>query len=323
MTTPDERHSQRISSPFEARWERIREPFTLAMTPHRLSSDALFNLGATAIGLATWLQQKTTKTPFFLGLNGPQGSGKTTLAAALSWVLEHQDGRRCAVLSLDDLYKTRAERAVMAATIHPLVITRGVPGTHDVHLGLRVFDQLMAATAHSETPLPQFDKHRDDRSPAKDWPRFKGRPDIVIFEGWFVGAYPENLSALDSPVNDLEALEDSKGDWRRYANDALARDYPPLFERLNALIVLVIPAFDKVFEWRLLQEQKLKDMALQDPRGVMDVGAMNRFIQHFERLTRHTQRTLKESADIILELDTQHRITQTSLNRLNEGNPSR
>ena len=71
MTTPDERHSQRISSPFEARWERIREPFTLAMTPHRLSSDALFNLGVTAIGLATWLQQKTTKTPFFLGLNDP------------------------------------------------------------------------------------------------------------------------------------------------------------------------------------------------------------------------------------------------------------
>ena len=320
MPTPDWPDSLLLRQTLESRWETIREPFTIAMASHHLSLDALFNLGTTAIGMAAWLQQRTTQTPFFLGLNGPQGSGKTTLAAALSWILEYLHGRRCAVVSLDDLYKTRAEREVMAATIHPLFMTRGVPGTHDVALGHRVFDQLMAAGPKSETPLPHFDKRLDDRSPTKDWPLFVGRPDIIIFEGWCVGAFPETLTALDQPINDLETHEDSEGHWRRYANEALGRDYQTLFERLNALIVLRIPAFDKVFEWRLLQEQKLKDTAPQGLPGLMDEKAIDRFIKHYERITRHTQWTLPERADMVLELDTHHRIARVTLKHLDQSN---
>src|SRR5690606_26489272 len=67
-----------------------------------------------------------------VGVSGCQGSGKTTLASLLVLLLREMLGLRCINLSIDDFYLTRAERQQLAATVHPLLATRGVPGTHDV-----------------------------------------------------------------------------------------------------------------------------------------------------------------------------------------------
>jgi D-glycerate 3-kinase len=76
-----------------------------------------------------------------IGINGTQGSGKSTLADYLCTMLGEQ-GLNCVSLSLDDFYLTRAERETLAAEVHPLLKTRGVPGTHDVSLALQTIDSL-------------------------------------------------------------------------------------------------------------------------------------------------------------------------------------
>src|SRR6187397_1657911 len=99
--------------------------------------------------------------PRVIGINGAQGSGKTTLCRFLEALLvEHN--LRTVTLSLDDLYLTRAERQDLAMHEHPLFATRGVPGTHDVALGEAILDDLLAGRTAA---LPRFDKSVDDRAP--------------------------------------------------------------------------------------------------------------------------------------------------------------
>ncbi|WP_255210702.1 hypothetical protein [Methylogaea oryzae] len=169
-----------------------------------------------------------------LGINGGQGSGKSTLCEFLRLILEQGFGLRVAGLSIDDIYKTRAEREQLAKTVHPLLLTRGVPGTHDVELGLGVIDALKQAEAGDSVAIPSFDKARDDRRQLDEWPRFRGKADVVVFEGWCVAAKPQDEIELAQPVNRLEAEEDADGRWRRYVNQQLQGAYTELFGRLDA-----------------------------------------------------------------------------------------
>jgi D-glycerate 3-kinase len=246
------------------------------------------------------------RRPFVLGLCGPQGSGKSTLAALLRMLLE-ADGVSVATLSIDDFYLTRAERAGLAERVHPLLATRGVPGTHDVELAIRT----LAALGNEDTvPLPSFDKARDDRAPEERWRRVQAPVDCVIFEGWCVGAKAQNDAALLEPVNDLERTEDHDGRWRRYVNDRLRDDYRPLFERLDALMLLSADSFERVFEWRAEQERKLRERLAQDGGAtdrVMNDAQLRRFIAHYERLTRHILVEMPHRADIVIELDAARR----------------
>jgi len=75
-----------------------------------------------------------------LGISGTQGSGKSTLAALLQFLLQ-QNGLRVVCLSLDDFYLTRKERRQLADTVHPLLMTRGVPVTHDISLAISIIQQ--------------------------------------------------------------------------------------------------------------------------------------------------------------------------------------
>lgn len=236
--------------------------------------------------------------PLVIGVCGAQGSGKTTLCLFLEQWLRRECGLNVATVSLDDLYLTRAERRRQAQSVHPLLATRGVPGTHDVGLGLRLLDDLTSASG--SVALPRFDKATDDRAPAADWPLAETPVDIVLFEGWCVGARPQDAAALREPVNDLEALEDPDALWRRYVNDRLGGDYAGLFARLDALVLLRVPSFDKVLEWRGLQEQKLT--------GDVDAGQMRRFVSHFERLTRHVLATMPAYADAVIDVHGDHRL---------------
>jgi len=247
--------------------------------------------------------------PLSLGICGAQGSGKSTLAAALAALLGAR-GLTVAALSLDDFYLTRAERAQLARDVHPLLATRGVPGTHDVPLATRTFAQLAKA---GDTALPSFDKAIDDRRDPAQWPRVRGPADVVLFEGWCVGARPQTAAALATPINALERDEDAGGQWRRTVNDALAGPYRPLFDGFDRLLLLQAPSFEVVFEWRREQEQKLaRKLAASggDGNALMDEAQLARFIAHYERLTRHILEEMPARADILFTLDSRRHLTR-------------
>jgi D-glycerate 3-kinase len=229
--------------------------------------------------------------PLIVGVNGGQGSGKSTLCKFLE-VLLVEHNQRGITLSLDDLYLTRAERTKLAEDIHPLFATRGVPGTHDVALGMAVLDALIEGRP---VVLPRFDKVADDR--AAEGTPVEQRVDVILFEGWCVGAAPQPAAALRQPVNRLEAEEDADGVWRREVNRRLATDYAELFARIDLLVMLKVPDFDAVHAHRRRQEQRL------GPRpAVMDEAALDRFLAHYQRLTEWMFAQMPERADILVEI---------------------
>lgn len=244
--------------------------------------------------------------PLVVGVNGGQGSGKSTLALFLKLLLAEAHGLKTAVLSLDDLYLTRAERMALAETVHPLLITRGVPGTHDVGMGMRLLDQLASFEA---VQMPHFDKAQDDRAPEASWAAVVGPVDIILFEGWCVGATAKDVAALGTPVNALERDEDPDGTWRTFVNAQLAGPYAALFARLDHLVMLKVPNFESVEAFRTLQETKLRDKASVGS-GLMDDAAIRRFIMHYERLTRHMLAEMPARAEVVMELDDKQTITR-------------
>ena len=270
------------------------------MSPEQLIADRL----------AEALAQAGTR-PLVVGICGAQGSGKSTMAAALA-----RRFPRTATLSLDDLYLTRAERAALAQNEHPLFRTRGAPGTHDVALGIETIDALRAGNA---VRLPRFDKARDDRALSATWPEASASCDLVIFEGWCVGAIPQPEEALAAPVNDLERADDPDGRWRRAVNAALAGSYQTLFARLDMLILLAAPDWETVGRWRQEQEDGLRQAG--DGAGVMDEAAVARFIQHFERLTRHILEEMPDRADMVLRLSADRHAVQSTAATPRNGLP--
>lgn len=253
-------------------------------------------------------QAATARQPVVVGINGCQGSGKTTLARFLRHILESEHGLRCAAFSIDDLYHSPATRQQLAGEVHPLFITRGPPGTHDVDLGHGVLDALSQG---GSTRIPAFDKATDDRWPVEHWARFDGRPALIFFEGWCVGCPPQSAAQLVDPVNALERKEDPQGIWRSYANRQLAGPYRELFDRIDTLLMLKAPAFECVFDWRWQQEQQLAadpSRRSADRAQLMDRHGLRRFIAHYERLTRHMLDVLPDLADDLIPLAADHRM---------------
>lgn len=284
--------------------QRIRPAFRAKLREERLDLTLEDVLCRVYLPLAAWTQRhKQPGKALVLGVNGAQGCGKSTLCEFLKLILREAYGYNVAGFSLDDLYKTRAERQTLAREIHPLFATRGVPGTHDVDLGLRTLRALAAPDA-GPVALPAFDKAEDDRRPPAEWPLFQGPADVVIFEGWCVGSRPQAGSALCEPANDLERREDQFGIWRRHVNRQLETSYAQLFAQLDLLIFIQVPDMDCVLRWRGLQEAKLGAATpLADPQ------ALRRFIMHYERLTRHNLEDLPGRADLTLYLNENHRLT--------------
>jgi D-glycerate 3-kinase len=239
---------------------------------------------------------------FILGLCGAQGSGKSTAASLLQSRLE-ASGTQTAVLSLDDFYLPREARRRLADTVHPLLATRGPPGTHDVGLGLQVLDALGDGRA---VRLPRFDKAHDDRCPPAAWAPVDRRVELIIFEGWCVGALPQPPGELSAPINALERLEDADGRWRRWINGQLAGAYRDLFGRLDALVLLAAPDVSVVARWRTEQEHALS--ARSGGTAIMTDAQVERFVQHFERITRHILHEMPSRADLVLRLDEERRV---------------
>jgi D-glycerate 3-kinase len=234
-----------------------------------------------------------------IGISGAQGCGKSTLVGHLTAQLE-ASGVRMATLSLDDLYKTRAERLRIAAEVQPLFATRGVPGTHDVALGLETIAALKRGEA---APLPRFDKGADNRAPRSAWPLAPADTQVLLVEGWCLGARPQDDVTV--PVNALEADEDPQALWRNHANTALAGEYQNLFARIDPLILLAAPCWEVVAQWREQQEAELR---AKGGAAVMSPAEVTRFIQHYERLTRWILEEMPGRADLTVRLDPDRRI---------------
>lgn len=244
-----------------------------------------------------------------IGINGAQGAGKTTFSKLLKVVLEQKFGMKVVQLSIDDFYLSRAEREELAKSVHPLLITRGVPGTHDVRMAESVLSSLSSAQESSVTIIPRFNKAMDDPYPQSQWDRFVGRPNVVLFDGWFMGAIEQKETELLSPVNDLEKLEDPYCIWRRYVNGQLKDNYKSLFDKIDLLVMLKVSSFDKVYEWRLLQEEKLRIVtANKENKRVMSKDELVRFISHYERLTKFILKEMPSRADMLFNVSNDHRI---------------
>ena len=258
--------------------------------------------------------RSTTGRSIAVGISGAQGSGKTTFVRFLSKWLSRRMQLSAVCVSLDDAYLTKAQRRRLARRAHPLLATRGVPGTHDVPLAHRVLDALTHPGAARQFTVPAFDKATDDRVSEQDWRRVDAPADVVLFEGWCVGAWPQTPESLSDPVNQLEAAQDRDAAWRTGVNERLRTDYAELFARLDLLVMLRVPSFERVLEWRSLQEQKLRERLRARPRvdarppGMSDAEIAN-FVQHYERLTRHMLKTMPDYADAVIDIDENHRMT--------------
>ncbi len=189
-------------------------------------------------------------------------------------------------ISIDDVYLTRAEREALARDVHPLLLTRGPPGTHDLPLLDRLVKRLSTAGPDDETAIPDFDKRGDDRWPPARWRRVRGRPAAILIDAWLLGARAQSPAELAAPINHLERREDSDGVWRGWVNDQLAGPYGDCFARFDAIVHLQAPSFDVVLDWRCEQEADLLGVAPAELPAA-ERARLAVFIQHYERITRH------------------------------------
>ncbi|MDX1598308.1 MAG: hypothetical protein R3295_06570 [Marinobacter sp.] len=297
-----------------------------------LPSSYVRTVEQTIVPLARHIQAlvRTGKQPIIVGIHGAQGTGKSTLTLFLKEILQAVYDCRTVNFSLDDIYLTRAEREHLADTVHPLLATRGVPGTHDLALGQKLINQLTQAGPTDRTPVPVFDKSMDDRSPKELWPEFEGRPDVVLVEGWCVAATPaKNPDELVAPVNALEREEDPQGIWRRYVDECLQGAYRTFFDQLDSLIMLQAPSMDCVLEWRTLQEHKLarrqrgapEEGKNQKPLRIMNDDQVARFIMHYERITRRCLAELPSRADVVIEVAEDHSLGLPSFRKVDGDMP--
>lgn len=250
---------------------------------------------------------KHSSTPCIVAINGSPGSGKTTLSLLLQHILLCSQ-QRATILSLDDCYKTKAERRHLAHTVHPFLRHRGVPGTHDSDLATNTLSQLQSLTTDYAIPLPRFDKTTDDRQPQKTWPIITGPLDIILFEGWCLGITPQTEQALVTPVNQLEETKDAEGIWRRYVNTQIQDD--PLFSiDIPHYIYIQVDNFEQVIQNRCEQEKNLTD--LHPSYTPTSDQHMRHFLQLFQRLVTHLDDTMPSQAEIMISSDHNRHYTYT------------
>lgn len=235
--------------------------------------------------------------PVLIGVAGAQGSGKTTACQ----LLEMSNRPRFANFSIDDVYLDTEQRAELAARTHPLFVTRGPPGTHDIALARRTIAALMRAGADDETPIPRFDKIADRMKPRAAWPVFKGRPEAILIDAWCLGALPVPPSP---PLNAVEE-EDTNGRWREIQNEFLRESYADWFAEFDAIVYLQAPNWDIVRRWRGQQEVTLRGRALTDAEEAW----IDRFIQHYERITR-SMIAGGVMASVVVQLDVERNVIE-------------
>ena len=275
---------------------------------NKSKSSKIKNLKKIYIPISFWINNKCKKKgrTLILGLSGSQGSGKTKVTGILQIILKKFFKKNIYIISIDDFYKTLRDRNRMSQQKHSLFKTRGVPGTHDINL-IKNFFISVKRKKFKKIKLPKFNKSIDDRSKKNYWHNINKRPEIIILEGWCVGAKPQIISSLRKPVNILERHEDKDLIWRKYANEKLKKEYKEVFAMIDYFIFMKVPNFKIVFKWRLLQESKLRKK-LHYKKKIMTYSAIKRFIMFYQRITLQMMKDLSKSASIVLLLKKNHEI---------------
>lgn len=201
-------------------------------------------------------------------ISGCQGSGKSWLARRIA-----ATAPGIVQLSLDDFYRPRLEREDLAGQIHPLLATRGVPGTHDIKELLNCLSQFLYGSA-ATVEVPVFDKLADDR--ATEMRLVSGQADLVILEGWCLGAYPGPPPPLpDDLVNYPDIAR-----WRDYILDQLAGSYADLAAMADLAVFLKAPNLGAIFPWRIEQELETLSRAGRTPPADL-AQQIDRFIRPY------------------------------------------
>ncbi len=255
--------------------------------------------------LSDWLYSiyKKDKKIKIIGLSGGQGAGKSTITKILKFIFKKKYNLNICCFSIDDFYKTKLERIKMSQKVHKLFLTRGVPGTHDLNLLLKTIQQLKKKKFKTVL-IPRFDKASDDRLKKNKWQKIRKRPDIIIFEGWCIGAKNQKSNELKHPLNYIEKKYDKKLIWRKTANNFLKNQYKKLFEKIDKLVYLKAPNFNNIFKWRLLQEQKMK--LTSKSKNTMSKTKVKEFIMFYERITKHMMKNSSKISDLTIFLNKNH-----------------
>ena len=261
------------------------------------------------IPLCFWISEKADKKrPYFVGLAGGQGTGKTTVSSLIKIILIKYFRLKVFRISIDDFYKTRKERINLSKRVHSMLLTRGVPGTHDINLMLNFFRKVKSKK-FKRLKLPTFNKAIDDRFKKKRWYDLKDKPDVIIFEGWCVGAKSETNNTLKKTINSMEKVKDQKQIWRKYVNQQLKSKYKNLYSQLNCLIYLKAKNFSLLQKWRLKQERKLWLNSKRNSKlKIMNKEDVINFMQTYQRITQNMFRYMPKYASIIFNLNSNHQI---------------
>ena len=268
--------------------------------------DKLGKLNKFYLPLADWIYsifKKDNKTKI-IGLSGGQGAGKSTITEILKFILKKKYKLNLCVFSIDDFYKTKIERKLLSKKIHPLFLTRGVPGTHDLNLMIKTIKQLKKKKFKTVF-IPRFNKSIDDRHKRSKWQKIKNQPDVIIFEGWCVGAKHQTNTELKKPLNLIEKKYDPDCKWRKTVNNLLKNRYKKLFNKIDRLVYLQAPNFSHILKWRWLQEQKMK-LTLKNKK-TMSKSQVKNFIMFYERITKHMMKNSSKISDLTIFLDKSHR----------------
>ncbi|KAJ2852274.1 hypothetical protein IWW36_000417 [Coemansia brasiliensis] len=217
-------------------------------------------------GLAQSNHRSDARSALVVGINGPQGSGKTTLVNELIYYLNKMKLRTVG-FSLDDIYLTNQEQRQLAQTHpkNPLLQYRGQPGTHDVDLGRSTLCSLLDGTP---TKIPGYDKSRyggyGDRKPKYQWTQVSEAPDIILFEGWCLGFRSLDCSDFARYLKNVHGSSQLYKYSRKFDDDSLAqinRNLPEyeqkLYPLIDAWVSLRVDDLDVIYRWRKQQEDDL------------------------------------------------------------------
>ena len=267
------------------------------------------------IPICSWIfKRKPKNKTYIIGLAGGQGTGKTTISSLIKLILSCYFKLNVFKVSIDDFYKTRKERLKLSKTKHPLLLTRGVPGTHDIDMLNKLFSNIKK-TKFRTMLIPKFDKSIDDRYNKKFWYKIKKKPDILILEGWCVGAKPEKENTLYTPINKLEKNLDSKNKWRLHVNNQLKNKYAKLFNQMHILLYLKAKNFNVLKSWRIKQEKKLKlkNKNKKNNKIMNNLEVLN-FMMTYQRITQNMFKITPKHSSIIIDLNNRHQIKRVKFN---------
>ena len=301
-------HSDNVARVVQERFELfhlVYPEFTLLCERLKLSPlpiELLWNFWLPlAIQISQWKQQCQHQC-LIQGFLGGQGTGKTTLTLILTLILK-QLSYEAVSLSIDDLYLSHRDRINLQKS-DPRLVRRGPPGTHDVKLGLQVLQQFREGRFPIE--LPQFDKSLHHGSGDRISPKLINHADIVLFEGWFVGVHPINSTFENAPA---PILTDSDCTFAQDMNEQL-RNYLPLWELLDRLIVLYVPDYQLSKQWRRQAEH---NMIAQGKTGMSD-AEIDEFVEYFWKALHpelFIQPLVEDShrTDLVIKIDADHQPT--------------